>query len=70
MAVGIDANAVIGLQTVRGSKRVVGKWGLHTRNERGVLFTAWLHMVHSSCEQYNVQETDGAPVDTPVVEHR
>ena len=46
VAVGVDANAVIGQQTDHDSRRVVGKWGLHSRNERGDLFTAFLHMVH------------------------
>ena len=45
VVVGIDANAVIGQQTAHDSRKVVGQWGLHSRNERGVLFTAWLHMV-------------------------
>ena len=46
VAIGIDANAVLGCQSLHDSKRVIGKWGLHARNERGVTFAAWLHLVH------------------------
>lgn len=44
--VGIDANAVIGQQSPHDSKRVVGKCGLDSRNERGVCFVSWLHFNH------------------------
>ena len=46
--IGIDANAVVGEQSVQDSRHVVGRWGLHARNDRGVCFTAWLHQNHLS----------------------
>ena len=46
IVVGIDANAVLGQQYAHDSKRVIGQWGLHSRNERGVSFAALLHLVH------------------------
>ena len=46
MVVGIDANAVLGQQDDHDSSRIIGKGGLHSRNERGVSFAAWLHLVH------------------------
>lgn len=46
LVVGIDANAVVGQQDAHDSSRIIGKGGLHSRNERGVSFAAWLHLVH------------------------
>ena len=41
--IGVDANAVVGEQSEHDSHRIIGSGGLHTRNERGVTFVAWLH---------------------------
>ena len=42
--IGSDANAIVGQQSDHDSKRIIGKWGLHSRNDRGIMFAAWLHM--------------------------
>ena len=43
--VGVDANAVDGQQSIHDSRRMIGRWGLQSRNERGTQFVAWLHIV-------------------------
>ena len=42
--VGIDANAVIGSQLENDVSKIIGPWGLGDRNERGLVFAAWLHL--------------------------
>ena len=42
--IGIDANATLGSQEEHDSKEIVGPWGISSRNERGHIFAAWLHM--------------------------
>ena len=42
--VGVDANAIVGEQSLNDSHRTVATVGMHTRNERGVVFVAWLHI--------------------------
>jgi hypothetical protein len=41
--VGVDANAVIGKRTAADCAQIIGEHGHGYRNERGQLFTAWLH---------------------------
>ena len=41
--IGIDANAVLGVQSAHDSPHIIGRWGVSDRSSRGVTFAAWLH---------------------------
>jgi hypothetical protein len=43
VVIGVDANAIVGTQCADDDRNVVGQWGHGQRNERGQVFTSWLH---------------------------
>ena len=65
-----DVNAVLGRQSVNDSGRIIGNWGIQSRNVSGVQFSAWLHLNHSDGVKHNAQETLMPSGDSPVMEHR
>ena len=46
--VGVDANAIIGQQSLHDHGKIIGQWGLGERNERGMILASWLHTTRLS----------------------